>query len=124
MSDSSINVQPSSGASPQLKPQYYDTDQPMVLVPVMDIRDASSSAKEEVAQFSAGGFFASGSFWLGLERLMTVGHEDSVFLCSIAFFICGSILGIVGLRQTMRRVSRLERYLPNDKPKTSPKRQD
>lgn len=105
-----INLSETSGA--RLEPKYHAQEQDIVGVPVMDIRDASSSAKEEVLQFSVGGFLASGAFWLGVERLLTVGYSDALFLVCIAFFICGVVLAYVGFRQTMRRVSRLERYLP------------
>ena len=81
----------------------------------MDIRDAVPSIKEEIVQTALGGFMASGSFWLGLERLFTIGYKDPLFLACIAFFVCGSVLMVVGARQGLRRVSRLERYLPENR---------
>ena len=80
----------------------------------MEIRDSISSAVEEVAQFSFGGFFMSGSFWLGIERFVTEGPGDNlVIICVISFFF-GAGLAITGYRQARRRVTRLARYIPND----------
>ena len=79
----------------------------------MDIRDSTSSAKEELAHFSLGNILASGAFWLGTERLITVGYGDVLFLACIAFLICGVVLSITGYRQSVRRITRLERYLPH-----------
>jgi len=107
-----INVTSGNGA--QLEPVYHHNKQSIVGVPVMDLREASSSAVEEVAQFSVGGFLASGAFWLGVERLVTEGGTDALFLACIAFFICGGVLALTGFRQSLRRVRRLERYIPQD----------
>lgn len=111
---SGINVTPIGGEGAKLTPEYHELKQHVVGVPVMEIKDATASAKEEVAQFSIGGFLFSGAFWLGIERFFTVGYSDTLFGWCIAFVICGAVLGIVGLRQTIRRVSRLERYIPVD----------
>ena len=102
--------EPTDGS--QFLPTYHNTKQDMGAVPIVDIRDASSFAKEEVAQFGVGGFLASGAFWMGLERLVTVGWYDTLFLCSCAFFVAGGVTAFFGYRQTIRRITRLERYIP------------
>ena len=80
----------------------------------MDIKDSTSAAKEELVHFSLGNILASGAFWLGAERLITVGYDDALFLSCIAFLICGIVLAITGYRQSIRRVTRLERYVPEN----------
>ena len=102
-----------SGA--QYKVKYHKLTHDVVGVPVIDIKDSISSAVEEVAQFSIGNFLASGAFWLGTERLIINGYKDVLFLSCIAFFVCGVVLAITGFRQALRRVTRLSRYIPNDK---------
>lgn len=81
----------------------------------MDIRDASVSIRDEVFQFSVGGFLFSGSFWLGLERLVTVGYFDALFLGCVAFGISGAVSTYFGYKQAKRRLNRLEMYLPKRK---------
>ena len=98
----------------KLQVNYHQNEQDVVGVPVMAIRDSISSAKEEVIQYSVGGFMFSGAFWLGFERVLTVGFKDAVFLSCIAFCICGACLTIFGFRQALRRVTRLERYVPDE----------
>jgi hypothetical protein len=98
----------------RLDPRYHKNEQDIVGVPVTDLRDATSSATEELWQFTAGSFFASGAFWLGFERLATEGWRDPlVWVCGIS--ICfGLVLGVTGYRQSARRVRRLERYCPDE----------
>ena len=108
-----IGVAQTAETGAKIIPQYHATRPDVVGVPVMEIRDASSSAKEEIFQFVAGNFLASGAFWLGIERLVTVGFEDTLFLACIAFFLCGVVVGVMGFRQSLRRVTRLSRYIPN-----------
>ena len=111
---SEINVEPTADSGAQLVPKYYKATHAIVGVPVVDIEDAANSAIEEVIQFSFGSFLASGSFWLGIERLLTVGYLDTLFhTCAIAFG-CGIVLAITGFRQARRRVLRLARYIPDD----------
>ena len=109
-----INVTPTSDSGAQFELQYHKSKQAVVGVPVTEIRDASSSAVEEVLQFSFGNFLASGSFWLGIERWATMGYLDPLFLGCVSAFVCGIILSITGFRQARRRLSRLMRYIPND----------
>jgi hypothetical protein len=101
-----------SGAT--LEPNYHKGSQDVVGVPVMEIRDASSSANEETLQFTAGTFLFSGAFWLGIERLCTVGVDDPVaWVCGLSMLF-GAVLGFTGYKQQSRRVRRLERYCPPD----------
>ncbi|SMX31618.1 hypothetical protein OCA8868_00452 [Octadecabacter ascidiaceicola] len=93
---------------------YHSLNEEVCPVPKSAILENSSSALEEIWQFSVGGFLFSGAFWLGLERLLTVGKDDALFLACIAFVICGGVLAVSGYRQAQRRVSRLEKYIPND----------
>lgn len=93
---------------------YHKLQEDICPVPKSAIHDNSSSAKEEVWQYSVGGFMFSGSFWLGLERLLTEGCKDSIFLICIAFSICGGLLAITGFRQAKRRVTRLEKFIPKE----------
>ena len=93
---------------------YKHTEHDIVSIPVMEIKDASSSALEEVAVFAFGNFLASGSFWLGVERFVTEGIKDPVLIGCGSAFLAGLVLTIVGFRQTARRVSRLMRYVPQE----------
>ena len=91
-----IGVAQTGKTGAQINPRYHATRPDVVGVPVMEIKDASNSAKEEVFQFAAGNFLASGAFWLGIERLITVGFKDVLFLSCIAFFLCGVVVGVMG----------------------------
>lgn len=102
-------------AGAQYVAKYHKLTHDVVGVPVMEIRDSMSSAVEEVVQFSIGNFLASGAFWLGTERLIINGYKDVLFLSCTAFFVCGVVLAVTGFRQARRRVTRLSRYIPNDK---------
>lgn len=95
----------------RLKQYYHTPTQNIVPVPVDDIKDISSYAREEVALVTGGNFFLSGSFWLGIERAITEGMEDPVLYVCSAFFVCGLLLTGVGYRQTARSMSKLARYL-------------
>ena len=98
----------------RLESRYHQKEQDVVGVPVGDIRDASSSANEEVLQFTVGTFFASGAFWLGIERVLTEGWDDPVvWVCGVTV-VFGLVLSITGFRQSQRRVRRLERYCPDE----------
>lgn len=96
-----------------LRAVYLHNQHEVVSVPVNEIRDASSSAKDEIFQLSAGGFLFSGAFWLGFERFFTVGWRDSLLWISVVCCLCGAILAFFGYRQSLRRVARLERYIPS-----------
>ena len=111
---SGINVTETSDTGAQLVPKYHKATHDIVGVPVMEIKDAASSALEEVLQFSFGNFLASGAFWLGSERLITVGKADPLFLMCLVPFACGILLAIIGFRQARRRTNRLVRYVPVD----------
>ena len=95
-----------------LRSNYKENSQDVVGVPVPDIKESVDSAKEEVWQFSAGGFLFSGAFWLGFERLVTEGYQDALFLSCIPCLICGIVLAVTGYRQAMRRVNKLRKYIP------------
>ena len=92
---------------------YHSLNEEVCPVPRSAIADNSTSALEEVWQFSLGGFMFSGAFWLGFERLMTEGYKDFLFLACIAFVISGALLAFTGYRQAKRRISRLEKYIPD-----------
>lgn len=93
---------------------YHSMDEEVCPVPKSAIIDNSSSALEEIWQFSVGGFMFSGAFWLGFERYFTEGKGDPLFLSCLAFVICGAVLAFTGYRQAKRRVARLEKYTPKD----------
>ncbi len=77
--DAGIVVSTVGATGATLSPDYKESIQEVVAVPVVEIEDASSSAFEEVAQFSIGSFFVSGGFWLGIERVFTEGFKDTLF---------------------------------------------
>ena len=80
----------------------------------MELRDARSSAMEEVYVFTLGNFFTSGSLWLGIERLVTEkGFDWLAVLCGVLFLV-GVLLTVVGFRQSSRRVTRLMWYVPKE----------
>lgn len=107
-----VKVFPEQGA--MIDNQYHSMKEDICPVPKSAILDNSASAAEEVWQFSVGGFMLSGAFWLGFERLLTIGIHDSVLWICIAFVICGSVLAFTGYRQAKRRVARLEKYIPDE----------
>ena len=88
----------------------------IIPVPKSVILDNSSSAKEEVLQFSFGGFIFSGAFWLAAEQLYTEGYtegyKDPFFLGLVVCVVGGVVLAISGFRQAKRRVTRLENCIP------------
>ena len=90
----------------------------IIPVPKSVILDNSSSAKEEVFQFSVGGFMFSGAFWLGAELIYTKGYtegyKDPFFLGCVAFVLCGSILAITVFNHAKTRQTRLEKCIPED----------
>ena len=94
--------------------KYVDTEHEVVGVPIMELRDARSSAMEEVAVFTFGNFLASGSLWLGIERLVTEQGFDWVALLCGVLFVVGVLLIVVGFRQAARRVTRLLWYVPKE----------
>ena len=97
-----------------LEPEYHQGKQGIVGVPIMDIRDATDSALEERVQAVVGTFFASGSFWLGVDKLVSDELTGTVFIVCGSAFAFGVVLAWAGFRQSARRVSRLERYCPKE----------
>ena len=110
--ENGINVTPTPDSGAKLEVQYHTSTQGVVGVPVIDIKDAAGSAFEEFLQFSVGGFFASGAFWLGIERIVTAGYRDTLFYICVVAFIFGIVLAFAGFRQSRRRMNRLARYIP------------
>lgn len=98
-----------------IRQNYHTTEQNVVPVPMEDLRDFTSSSKEEFGQFTIGQFFFSGSFWLAIERLVTVGIKDPWFWVSIAFCIGGGTIGFFGFRQLNRRKNRIEKLIAEAK---------
>lgn len=92
---------------------YLDRSEPTVGVALETLKDFRDSAVEEFFQFSIGGFFASGSFWLGLERAITVAGfwTDLLFWICVFAFIAGTTIGGAGLRQLWRRRGRMNRII-------------
>ena len=111
---SGIDVESNDEGGARVVPKYHTSTHDIVGVPVIDIKDAAGSDVEEFLQFSVGGFFASGAFWLGIERLVTVGYKDPLFYICVIALIFGAVLAFAGFRQTRRRINRLARYIPND----------
>ncbi|MEG3155825.1 hypothetical protein [Sphingomonas sp. RB1R13] len=95
-----------------LEPIYHQGKQGVVGVPVMEIKDATSSAFEERMLSVVGTFFASGAFWLGVDKLISEGPANPVFLVCLISMVCGGVVAWTGYRQSARRVNRLERYCP------------
>ena len=83
------------------------------MVSVTDLNEFKSSALEEWWQFTLAQFFFSGALWLGVERYFTVENwrDDNLLLFCIGLVILSSIVGYFGLRQLLRRKSRIERIL-------------
>jgi hypothetical protein len=99
-----------SGSGAKLNTKYHDREQHVVSISMDDLRDFKTSSTEEFIQFSIGGFLASGSFWLGIERFVTIAKWQSDFLfwlCAISF-VAGTVIGIFGWRQLARRKGRIE----------------
>lgn len=98
-------------AGAQMETEYLGQQQRLTLVNVEDLKDWRSSMREESLQFSIALFFASGSLWLGLERLFTDGPSDGLFqFCGLAFLASG-IVAFFGYKQLGRRSHRIERYI-------------
>lgn len=110
-----INITSASPDGAQIEHKYHKAIHDAVAVPVMELEDSSNSIMEEVSQFSIGNFFASGAFWLGVERLITVGYNDALFISCIPALCFGVTLSIVGFRQSKRRMNRLARYIPKNR---------
>jgi hypothetical protein len=91
-------------------------------VAVEDLEDFMESSTEELGQFSIGGFLASGSFWLGIERLVTVPRAlegDILFWICVVAFIAGATIGFFGFRQLQRRQRRIGRIIHAAKAKAA-----
>ena len=115
--------QPASGAS--IVARYYSRESNIVGVDMMDLRDLKSDQNEDFWQFSIGGFLCSGSFWLGIERIVTIQawEKDALFLMCAAAFFAGLILAGFGFRRLKRRQSRIDHIIRTAKP-LSPTRSD
>lgn len=90
--------------------RYINIEEDVVGVAVDALRDFRSASTEEFGQFAIGGFFAAGSFWLGLERLASapIWWEDAVFWFCVVAFLAGLIIGFFGYRQLKRRQTRID----------------
>lgn len=100
-----------AGAS--ITSHYHDRQQDIIGVSVDDLRDFRSAGIEEFWQFAIGGFFASGSFWLGVERLASapMWWEDTTFWICVVAFLAGLVIGFFGYRQLNRRQSRIDNII-------------
>ena len=102
-----------NAAGAQVNARYLDREQPTVGVAMEDLKDFRDSAVEEFGQFSFGGFFVSGAFWMIIERAFTVANfwADSLFWVCVLALISGAIISAFGLRQLIRRQRRINRII-------------
>lgn len=112
-----------TGDGARLVTSYHHRQQHAVSVNMEDLRDFRDSSTEEFWQFSLGGFLASGSFWLGVERFVTIPEwqEDILFWVCFFAFIAGSCIGFFGLRQLRRRRGRIDSIIKEAESKVNPK---
>lgn len=75
------------------------------------IRNFKSASVEEFWQFVIGQFFAVGGFWLGIERLVTVGYWDALFLMCVVSVIAGCVIGYFGYCQLQRCQTRIDHII-------------
>lgn len=94
-------------------PEYHDSKMGVIGVPVEDLDDFSKSSKEEFGQFAAGQFFLAGGFWLAVERLITNGYKDELFLVSLIAVVAGAVLAYAAFRQLKRRKTRIDKLIAN-----------
>ena len=106
---SETKTAPRRGAT--MSTEYADQDQVLTLVDVEDLREWKTGMREESWQFSLAGFFASGALWLGIERLVTEGLGDKLFLMCVVALIFSGTVGFFGLRQLGRRQRKIDRYI-------------
>jgi len=90
-------------------------------VDINELRDFRSSSAEEFFQFVAGEFLAAGSFWLGIERAITVPvfYTDPLFWICVVAFLAGTVIAVFGYRQMHRRKSRIESIIGSARPDES-----
>lgn len=91
--------------------EYLGQQQQLTLVNVEDLKDWKSSMREESWQFSAAGFFASGTLWLGAERLFTNGPKDGLFQICVVVLIASGAVAFFGYKQLGRRSLRIQRCI-------------
>jgi hypothetical protein len=97
--------------------RYYGRALEGVPVTIDELEDFKSSSLEEFGQFAIGQFFMAGSFWLGIERLVTIGvfWADTLFWVCVVAFIGGSVVAYFGLRQLRRRRASIDRIIKSVK---------
>jgi hypothetical protein len=106
-------VQASHAGGATMGTEYYHRTTGVVPVAIDDLKDFKSSSVEEFLQFSLGGFFASGSFWLLVERFFTVPRwsADLLFWICVVAFAAGLTIGWFGFRQMKRRKTKIDEII-------------
>lgn len=75
------------------------------------LEDIKEANRDNVRLFLLGEFLCAGSFWLGVEKLITEGYKDIIFIWCAATFFAGAVIIITGLRQHSRKQTRIQKYL-------------
>jgi hypothetical protein len=102
-----------SGASagPEIRETWLHRREKTMRVSVSDLQDLTEYQAEEVATFSVGQFFLSGSVWLGFQKILDGEAGSPAFLFCVVSALFGAILFGVGFRQVSRKRKKLDRLL-------------
>lgn len=113
VSASSGGISGQAGAT--LSTAYASRQQTVTVIDVEDLREFQTSMSEEFLTFSISQFFVAGSFWLGLERYLTLEHpwNDALFLSCLVMLAAGLAVAIVAFRQLNRRKGKIGRIIEN-----------
>src|SRR5258706_5479158 len=108
-----IEEQSHSGAptGPEIRETWLHRREKTMRVSVSDLQDLTEYQAEEVATFSLGQFFLSGSVWLGIQKMLDGDVGSPAFLFCVVSALFGAILFGVGLRQVSRKRKKLDRLL-------------
>lgn len=111
--DSAGSKTPSSPIGATLSTDYVSRSQTVTVIDVEDLREFQYSMSEEFWTFTISQFFVAGSFWLGLERFLTLNDpgKDAVFLTCVVTLVLGIVVGTVGYRQLNRRKNKIGRII-------------
>ena len=90
--------------------EYAQSRQLMTSVDVDFLRDMQTSMKEEFWIFTFGGFLASGSFWIVVERFFSREIDTLFWVCVVAL-VAGLVIGLIGYTQLGRRKTKIGRKI-------------
>ena len=100
---------------------YLQRNLEVVAVFIDDLEDLKSGIGGEFWQLTTGNFLAAGSFWLIIERMMSVDYfwDDHLFQFCMVALVAGSIIWFFGAQQLRRRRSRIDRIIGSARPRPS-----